>query len=87
MKPFAFDVPQIVGIDMSAGADGVLERVGDASVFFDQIAFFDPSGNPLSNITLTLVEVPEPSAASLLCIGLICLAVSIRGIRFRGRIR
>jgi hypothetical protein len=86
MKPFTFGVPQIVGIDMTAVADGVETRVGDASVFFDGIAFFDPSGNPLSNVTFTLVEVPEPSAWSLLGVGLMFFgAVRIRAMRFRGR--
>jgi len=53
---------------------------------FDQILFFDASGNPLSNVTFTLVEVPEPAAWSLLCDGLMfSLAVAIRGMRIRGR--
>jgi len=42
-----------------------------ASESLDQILFFDPSGNLLSNVTFTLAEVPEPSAASLLSIGLL----------------
>ena len=44
-----------------------------ASESLDHILFFDPAGNLLSNVTFTLVEVPEPSAWSLLSIGLLFL--------------
>jgi hypothetical protein len=48
------------------------------------IVFFDPSGNLLSNVNFTLVEVPQPSAWSSLGIGLIFfLALPIRGMRRR----
>ena len=44
------------------------------------VAFYDPSGNLLSNVTFTLMEVPEPTAGSLLSIGLIFfLGVAIQG--------
>jgi hypothetical protein len=85
-KPFTFGVPQIVAIGMGGEAFGVSTRVGDADAHLDQILFFDPSGNDLSNVAFTLVSVdlPEPSVLSLLSIGLIFLALSIRGVRFRG---
>jgi hypothetical protein len=85
-KPFTFGVPQIVAISMGGEAFGVSTRVGDADARLDQILFFDPSGNELSNVAFTLVSVdlPEPSVLSQLGIGLIFLALSIRGVRFRG---
>jgi len=84
-KPFTFGVPQIVAISGAGQAFGVSTRVGDAAARLDQILFFDPSGNELSNVAFTLVsaDLPEPSALSLLSIGLIFLAVRIRGVRFR----
>jgi hypothetical protein len=44
----------------------------------DQILFFDAAGNPLSNITYTLVStsVPEPSALALLSVGLMFVVVA-----------
>jgi hypothetical protein len=78
--PFTFGVPQIVDIAMtgSAGASTFFPREVDARESFDPdrgILFFDPSGNQLSNVAFTLVEVPEPTAWSLLGIGLLCLLV------------
>jgi hypothetical protein len=73
-KPFTFGVPQIVQVDVTGGAtyDSHLPIVSDATEFGAGIAFFDPSGHPLfPNATFTLVEVPEPSALSLLSIGLL----------------
>jgi hypothetical protein len=89
-KPFTYGVPQIVPFSMDATAvinaptfDFFDEQADESFIGF---AFFDPAGNPLSNITFTLVEVPEPTAWSLLSIGLMCfLAVRIRRMRFRGR--
>jgi hypothetical protein len=72
-KPFTFGVPQIVSIDMSGQASGVGALSGGARASFEAspILFFDPAGNPLSNVTYTLVSVdlPEPSAWSLLAVG------------------
>jgi hypothetical protein len=79
-KPFIFGVPQIVHITMYAYATQV-DRFGDhgmVSESLDHILFFDPAGNVLQNVNYTLVSVdlPEPSAVSLLGIGLMfCLAV------------
>lgn len=78
-KPFTFGVPQIVQVGMTGSGNLPLTREAGAAVGLDHILFFDPSGNQLSNVTFTLVEVPEPSARSLLSIGLIfLLAVRIR---------
>jgi hypothetical protein len=78
-KPFTFGVPQIVSIGMVAQTSGVGESSGGASASLESILFFDPSRNPLSNVTFTLVEVPEPTAWSLLGVGLMFfLAVSMR---------
>jgi len=72
-KPFTYGVPQIVPFSMDATAvinaptfDFFAEQADESFIGF---AFFDPAGNLLSNVTFTLVEVPEPSAASLLGIG------------------
>jgi len=70
-KPFTFGVPQIVQVGMTGSGNFPLPREADASVGLDHILFFDPSGNQLSNVTYTLVEVPEPSSWSSLSIGLI----------------
>jgi hypothetical protein len=83
--PFTFGVPQIISIDMGARASGVGALSGGASASLQSlspISFFDPAGNPLSNVTFTLVEVPEPTAVSLLSLGLFFLAVAIRRMRF-----
>ena len=89
--PFTFGVPQIISIVMSAQASGVGSLSGGASASLQSsspIMFFDAAGNPLLNATFTLVEVPEPTALSLLGVGLMFfLAVEIRGMRFRGRFR
>jgi hypothetical protein len=85
-QPFTFGVPQIVGIGMGGDA-GSGSRTTDASAFLDQIAFSDPAGNPLSNVTYTLasVDLPEPSTLSLLSVGLMFfVAARIRRMRFRG---
>jgi hypothetical protein len=85
-KPFTFGVPQIVQVDMTGSGNLPLTREADASESLDNILFFNPSGNLLSNATFTLVEVPEPAAWSLLCVGLMfSLAVAIGGMRIRGR--
>jgi hypothetical protein len=76
-KPFTFGVPQIVPLSMgvlvgaqgSFGQDSAGESFPGGNFGFPAFFFFDPSGNALSNITFTLVEVPEPSAWSLLSIG------------------
>ncbi len=86
--PFTFGVPQIVPVAMEASAVGqgypFFQTWGSESL--DHIQFFDSAGNPLSNVTYTLVSVPEPSAWSLLSIGLVCfLALPIRRMRFVGR--
>jgi hypothetical protein len=80
-QPFTFGVPQVVPVGLQAFAGVGPSGEFDANVSLYQILFFDPSGNPLSNVTFTLVEVPEPSAWSLVSIGLIFLAVAIRGVR------
>jgi hypothetical protein len=79
-KPFTFRVPQTVHITMSGGSrPGVPPTFrGSASESLDHILFYDPAGNLLPNATFTLVEVPEPSAWSLLIIGLIFLSGGIR---------
>jgi|SRR5580704_11360761 hypothetical protein len=69
--PFTLGIPQIVQVDIMGAAGFMIES--GASESLDQILFFDPSGNLLSNVTFTLVEVPEPSAWSLLSIGLLFL--------------
>jgi hypothetical protein len=77
---FTFGVPQIVPVTMFANVSPFEREPGMASESLDHFMFFDPSRNQLSNVTFTLVEVPEPSAVSLLGVGLICfLAVRIRG--------
>lgn len=83
-KPFTFGVPQIVQVGMTGSGNLPLTREADAGVGLDQILFFDPTGNQLSNVTFTLVEVPEPSAWSLLGVGLMFfVVVRIRRMRFR----
>ena len=68
--PFTFGVPQIVHIHMEGSTSGAEFVSTSADASFDgPFEFFDPSGNPISNVTFTLVEVPEPSTASLLSIG------------------
>jgi hypothetical protein len=84
-QPFAFGVPQIVPVGLQAFAGVGPSGEFDANLSLDYLLFFDPSGNQLSNVTFTLVEVPEPAARSLLCVGLMfSLAVAIRGMRIRG---
>lgn len=87
-RPFTFGVPQIISIGMGAYTSGVGALSGGASASLQSsspILFFDSAGNQLSNITFTLMEVPEPTTWSLLGVGLICfLAVAIRRTRFRG---
>ena len=73
-KPFTFGIPQIVGYSLSASGFGSpLHGAGSASVASSGIQFFDPVGNLLSNVNFTLVSVPEPSALSMLSIGLMFL--------------
>ena len=84
--PFTFSVPQVVSIGMGAETSGVGALSGGASASLQSISFFDPTGNPLPNVTFTLMEVPEPTAASLLSVGILfLLAVRLRRRRFRGR--
>lgn len=76
--PFTFDVPQIIAVSASGRADN---GDSDGSVQLTLIRFFDLSGNPLSNITYTLVSttIPEPSSRTLLGVGLMFfLPVAIR---------
>jgi hypothetical protein len=74
--PFTFGVPKIVHYSIGASASPSFHR-GEENVVlsFDGILFFDPSGNPLPNVTYTLVStpVPEPSALALLSVGLMLL--------------
>ena len=80
--PFTFGVPQVIGIGMGAQTSGVGELSGGAEASLQSISFFDAAGNPLPNINFSLVEVPEPSAWSLLGVGMLFfLAVAIRGMR------
>jgi hypothetical protein len=71
--PFTFGVPQIVSVKIagSVGTIPFLPVLSDGSTALDQFVVFDLAGNQLSNVTLTLVEVPEPSAWSLIAIGLV----------------
>jgi hypothetical protein len=56
--------------------------LGMVSESLDHFLFFDTSGNLLSNVNYTLVEVPEPSAWSMLVVGLLFFAMmAIRGMR------
>jgi hypothetical protein len=84
---FTFGVSQIFSLDMVASITlpgPPPQQQGQVSVTFLQaFSFLDSAGNPLSNITFTLVEVAEPAEWSLLSIGLIFLAVAIRGVRLR----
>lgn len=86
-KPLIFGVPQIVQVDMMASASQEQRFFhGMVSESLDHFLFFDPAGNQLSNVTFTLVEVPEPRTWCLLGVGLMCLlAVPICGVRRRGR--
>jgi len=73
--PFSFGVPQIVGIGMGGDAEvdtHHFNEESDASASLEVILFFDSSGNVLTNVTYTLasVDLPEPSAVSLLIVGL-----------------
>jgi hypothetical protein len=81
-ESFTFGVPQIVPITMFANVSQPLRFAeGIVSESLDHILFFDPLRNPLSNITFTLVEVPEPSSWSLLGVGsmfFLAVAVSFR---------
>jgi hypothetical protein len=75
-RPFTFGVPQVVHVTMLGSArPGPSIFPGMVSESLDHILFADTSGNPLSNITFTLVEVPEPSAVSLLGVGSMFLLV------------
>jgi hypothetical protein len=83
--PFSFGVQQIVHFTISASAGpSPLRGSAFGMASFDGILFFDTSGHPLSNITFTLVEVPEPSAWSLLAVGAMFFLVvaMIRKIRW-----
>ena len=81
---FTFGVPQTYTVSLSVqGAMGGFV-VAELSGF----QFFDPSGSPLTNAHFTLVSVDlsEPTALSLLGIGLMFfLAMRIRRMRLRGR--
>jgi hypothetical protein len=69
-RPFTFGVPQIDHVTMFADAVQPCRFCfGMVSESLDHFLFFDPAGNPLSNVTFTLVEVPEPAAWSLLGVG------------------
>ena len=83
--PFTFGVPQIITISASgmAGGNGV------GYIQLGIIRFFDLSGNPLSNVTYTLVSttIPEPSSRTSLSVGLIfLLSVALFRLRFRERL-
>jgi len=86
-QPLTFGVPQIVHISNTGFASsGSNNREFNSSESFERMLFFDASGNVLPNATFTLVEVPEPSAWSLLSIGMMFfVAVRIRAMRFHGR--
>jgi hypothetical protein len=79
-KSFTFGVPQTVDITMLGGSNysSIPPFSSSVSESLDHIMFYDSAGNPLSNVTFTLVEVPEPSAWSMLTIGLIFLSGGIR---------
>jgi len=80
-KPFTFGVPQIVHVDVvgSAAPPTPFRGAGGSESLY-AIRFYDPVGNLLSNVNYTLVSVPEPSALSLLSIGLMFLTVAVRRI-------
>jgi hypothetical protein len=82
LQPFTFGVPQIISISMFGQASAVFNGQSDASALIGEplapIAFFDPAGHPLPNVTFTLVEVPEPSTWSMLTMGLIFVSGGIR---------
>ena len=87
-KPFTFGVPQIVHVEVEGSAFAGSFSFGAGGLeSLDGIRFYDPAGNLLSNVNYTLVSVdlPEPSALSMLSIGMMFfVAVAIRGPRFRG---
>lgn len=88
-QPFIFGVPQIVQITAQGSVPGASFRELTASATLGPILFLDSSGNPLPNVTYTLVDsVPEPSSRSLLSVGfMFFVVVRIRGMRFHGRFR
>jgi hypothetical protein len=75
---FTFGVSQIFSLDMVASITlpgPPPQQQGQVTVTFLQaFSFLDSARNPLSNVTFTLVEVPEPSAWSMLSIGLLFFA-------------
>jgi hypothetical protein len=78
-QPFTFGVPQIVHVTMDAEVNEIVRFIpGMVSESLDHIDFLDQSGTLLSNVTFTLVEVPEPTAWSMLIMGLIFLSGGIR---------
>jgi len=83
--PFVFGVPQTFTATASGSAGGGLPGgEGDSQAGFRGFQFFDTSGNQLTSVHFTLVStsIPEPSAASLLGVGLMfILALVIRGMR------
>jgi hypothetical protein len=72
-RPFTFGVPRIVHLFAQGNLPTVTslrEETAGAELF---LRFTDGSGNLLPISTFSLVEVPEPSAWSLLGVGLMCL--------------
>jgi hypothetical protein len=76
-KPLTFGVSQIVPFQIAASAFAGFPFFSvSASIGLARILVFDASGNLLPNPSYTLVSVdlPEPSALSLVGVGLISLA-------------
>jgi len=81
-KPLTFGISQIVPFQIAVSATASLALGAYASLSFEQLIVFDAFGNRVPNVTYALVSVPEPSALSLLSIGLMFFgAVRLRGMR------
>ena len=76
--PFTFGIPQTFTVSLSVDENFGGSVIADLWGF----QFFDTFGRPLTNSHFTLVSVPEPSAVSLLSVGLMFFLVVAASRRF-----
>jgi hypothetical protein len=75
-ESFTLGANMMLGLFLTASAPGIPISAQGFAGFKRGFQFFDASMNPISDVTYTLVEVPEPSTAALVICGLLILAVA-----------